>query len=44
MKELIEKLSSYYLFNYLLPGTLFVAVAQRTSDHKFAQHDRRIYE
>jgi hypothetical protein len=35
MKELLDKLSSYNLFNYLLPGTIFVAVAQRISTHTF---------
>jgi hypothetical protein len=35
MKELLDKLSSYNLFNYLLPGTVFVALAQRISDHTF---------
>ena len=37
MKELVDKLSSYNLFNYLLPGTLFVAAAERISDHRVAQ-------
>jgi hypothetical protein len=35
MKELRDKLSSYNLFNYLLPGTIFVAAAQRISAHRF---------
>lgn len=35
MKELLDKLSSYNLFNYLLPGTIFVAGAQRISGHTF---------
>jgi hypothetical protein len=35
MKELLEKLSSYNLFNYLLPGTIFVAAARRLSHHTF---------
>jgi hypothetical protein len=35
MKELLDKLSSYNLFNYLLPGTVFVAAAQRISEHRF---------
>ena len=35
MKELLDKLSSYNLFNYLLPGTIFVAAAQRISSHTF---------
>jgi len=37
MKELLDKLSSYNLFNYLLPGTLFAAAADRISDHKVTQ-------
>lgn len=37
MKELLDKLSSYNLFNYLLPGALFVAAAQRISAHRFHQ-------
>jgi len=37
MKELLDKLSSYNLFNYLLPGTIFVAAAQRISEHRFKQ-------
>jgi hypothetical protein len=35
MKELLDKLSSYNLFNYLLPGTVFVAAARRISAHTF---------
>jgi hypothetical protein len=35
MKELLDKLSSYNLFNYLLPGTVFVAAARRISAHAF---------
>jgi len=35
MKELLDKLSSYNLFNYLLPGTIFVAAAERISGHNF---------
>ncbi len=37
MKDLFDKLSSYNLFNYLLPGTLFAAAAGRISDHTFTQ-------
>ena len=39
MKELLDKLSAYNLFNYLLPGTIFVAIAQRISEHNFKQCD-----
>jgi hypothetical protein len=35
MRDLLDKLSSYNLFNYLLPGTIFVAAAQRISTHTF---------
>lgn len=37
MKELLDKLSSYNLFNYLLPGTIFVASAERMTAHRFSQ-------
>ncbi len=39
MKELIEKISSYNLFNYLLPGTLFVAFAERITNYQLIQGD-----
>jgi hypothetical protein len=35
MKELLDKLTSYHLFNYLLPGTVFVAAARRLTAHRF---------
>ena len=38
MSELLNKLSSYNLFNYLLPGTVFVAVAESTTHYRFT-HD-----
>jgi len=31
MKELLDKLSSYNLFNYLLPGVLFAIIATKTT-------------
>jgi hypothetical protein len=37
MKELLDKLSSYNIFNYLLPGTLFAAAAERILDYKVTQ-------
>jgi hypothetical protein len=43
MKELLDKLSSYNIFNYLLPGTVFVALAQRISDHTF-RYDNIVVE
>ena len=39
MKELLDKLSSYNIFNYLLPGTLFALVAERTADIRIIQTD-----
>ena len=35
MKELLDKLSSYNLFNYLLPGTIFAVVAERITTYRF---------
>src|SRR5690242_15561755 len=35
MKDLLDKLSSYNLFNYLLPGTIFVAGAERVTNYRF---------
>ena len=39
MKEIINKLSSYNLFNYLLPGTVFVALTEAFTSFPFAQDD-----
>lgn len=39
MKEILEKISSYNLFNYLLPGTVFVFVLSKISEHNFIQKD-----
>ena len=39
MKDLLDKLSSYNLFNYLLPGTLFVAGAERITVHRFTHEN-----
>ncbi len=35
MKEIIDKLSSYNIFNYLLPGVLFVAIAKYFTEYNF---------
>lgn len=35
MKEIIEKISSYNLFNYLLPGILFVCMSKYLTDYNF---------
>lgn len=39
MKELVDKLSSYNIFNYLLPGIVFVVLADVTTSFKFVQKD-----
>ncbi|EKD89759.1 MAG: hypothetical protein ACD_32C00152G0005 [uncultured bacterium] len=33
MKEILDKLSSYNLFNYLLPGTLFITIANKFTSY-----------
>jgi hypothetical protein len=39
MNELLTKLSSYNLFNYLLPGVLFAILASATTSYRFMQKD-----
>ena len=39
MKELLDKISSYNLFNYLLPGILFAALAQDMIRFPLLQRD-----
>lgn len=39
MKELLDKLSSYNLFNYLLPGILFAAFVDRLTSLQILQKD-----
>lgn len=39
MKELVEKLSSYNLFNYLLPGILFSVLASKYTKYSIIQSD-----
>ncbi|PFG53242.1 hypothetical protein ATG98_2326 [Marinobacter sp. LV10R520-4] len=39
MKDLIEKLSSYNIFNYLLPGVVFVAISKSLTKYNFVQED-----
>lgn len=39
MKEIIDKLTSYNIFNYLLPGVLFVQIAEKISAYEFQQHE-----
>jgi len=39
MKELLNKISSYNLFNYLLPGILFAVLAEHITAYKIKQSD-----
>lgn len=39
MKEIIEKISSYNLFNYLLPGIIFVCISKYLTDYNFIQEN-----
>ena len=39
MKDLLDKLSSYNLFNYLLPGVLFAALGSKITSYSFIQSD-----
>jgi len=39
MKELFDKISSYNLFNYLLPGILFVAISKQLTTYNFIQEN-----
>lgn len=39
MKEILEKLSSYNLFNYLLPGIVFVIIEKQFVGYDFTQED-----
>ncbi len=39
MKELLDKLSSYNIFNYLFPGVAFAAIASKLTTFNFIQQD-----
>ena len=39
MSELLNKLSSYNIFNYLLPGVIFAALSDRFTHTSFLQSD-----
>lgn len=39
MKEFLEKISSYNLFNYLLPGIIFVVIAKEFLGYSLIQTD-----
>lgn len=39
MKDILSKISSYNLFNYLLPGIIFAVLAERITTYKIIQSD-----
>lgn len=39
MKDLLDKLSSYNIFNYLLSGIIFVVLAEKLTSFSFVQED-----
>ena len=39
MKELLEKISSYNIFNYLFPGVLFAVIGSEISNYSFIQQN-----
>ena len=39
MKDILSKISSYNLFNYLLPGIVFSVLAERITTYKIIQTD-----
>ena len=39
MKDILEKLSTYNIFNSLLPGVIFVIMAREFSRYNFIQNE-----
>ncbi|MCI5161609.1 MAG: hypothetical protein D3917_06215 [Candidatus Electrothrix sp. AX5] len=39
MKDLLDKLSSYNIFNYLFPGIIFVVLSEAVTSFSFVQQD-----
>jgi hypothetical protein len=39
MSDILDKISSYNIFNYLLPGTLFAVIGDAYSSYSFIQSD-----
>ena len=39
MNEILNKISSYNIFNYLLPGTLFAAIGDALTSYRFIQDE-----
>ena len=42
MKDMLDKISSYNLFNNLLPGILFVSISKNFTDYNFIQENNFI--
>jgi len=42
MKDLLDKISSYNLFNYLLPGILFVYISKTFTNYNFIQENNLV--
>lgn len=39
MKEVLDKITSYHLFNYLLPGVLFVVILEKLTTYSVTQEN-----
>ena len=39
MKDLLDKISSYNIFNFLLPGVVFAVFVSKTTSFKLMQED-----
>jgi hypothetical protein len=39
MKDLLDKISSYHIFNSLFPGILFAILAEKITSYKYLQND-----
>ena len=39
MNEILSKISTYNIFNYLLPGTLFATIGDALTSYRFVQDD-----
>ncbi len=39
MKDILDKITSYHLFNYLIPGVLFVVIVDKFTMFSFIQED-----
>src|SRR5260221_6154572 len=39
MKELVDKISDFHVFSFLLPGVIFAIIADKFTIYNFIQHD-----